>query len=130
MKALEELITYAYVGVVPNACAAISAYQVSEGVAAAFNDGHPSLALVGSIPVLLNLAIGYWKYAEYRAVRRSLARHGWQERIIRPKMYSWCQRHGAREASRQLGHQAEFDAFVEREGIRWYHFMPPGPPAE
>jgi hypothetical protein len=130
MKALEKLVTYTYVGVIPNTCAAIVAYQVSDGIKAAFNDGHPMIALAGTIPVLFNLAVGYWKYEEYRAVRRSLERHGWQERIVRPKMHSWCQRRCAREAALQSGYRTEFDAFAEREGYRWYHFTPDEPSAE
>lgn len=68
------------------------------------------------------LAVG--NYLIYRQVRQALARHGWDERIIEPKSYSWCQRNAARTAAIDNGYGDEINQYFREQGYKWYHIIP------
>ena len=76
------------------------------------------------IAAIVNYNIGFSKYNEYKKVKKYLIKHGWNEKVVKPKMYSWCQRHVVRQAAKQTGNLEKFDDFVKEEEHKWYHFLP------
>lgn len=77
---------------------------------------------VGAFGFQEALAVG--KYMEYRKIKQSLIKYGWDERIIEPKLHSWCQRNAARAAAIDTGYVEKIDALYEQRGYKWYHFLP------
>lgn len=63
------------------------------------------------------------RYNEYRVIKKSLTKHGWDRRIIEPKTHSWCQRNAARVAATDTGYKKEVDKYYKERGIKWYQFI-------
>ncbi len=124
MNLLEKITNYAYVGLFPNSIAALCAVRDAPRMLEEIAHGNYGQAIAVTVPVAMNVFVGYLKYQEYRDVKRGLASRGWDSRIVKPKMYSWCQRHAAKQAAQQTGYGAQFEAFAQKEGHRWYHFLP------
>lgn len=120
MKALNNIVNYLYVGAIPNI---ISAFSVGSTISNAMEGDRGGLVW-GLIAVGCNTAMGALKYEEYKKVRKALEEHGWDERLVKPKTYSLCQRHAARQAAKHTGYISEFDDFMEKEGHKWYHGLP------
>lgn len=124
MNGLEKIVKgiakYVYVGFPVYIPATISAFEAN------FYLNHAELheaksAIAG---VVFCLGLGAHKYAEYRKVKKALEKRGWDERIVRPKSYSFCQRHAIKQAVRDTGHVREYSAFCKKEGHRFYHVLP------
>ncbi len=117
---LEQAVNYFYVGVFPNSFATFLAYQ---GISNACN-GNLSQAKFQLFVAVCNYFVGFLKFCEYVKVKSALEELGWDDRIVKPKMYSHCQRHLSRQAAKQTGYLNEFDKFARREGHKWYHVLP------
>ena len=119
MPSVNRFLTHLYVGVPPytlgTACTAVAINR-------AMNSDY-ALATASAALAATSLWSGYKKSGDYRRIRAGLEANGWDERIVKPKMYTWCQRHTARTAARHAGYGDEFDAFAEREGHKWYHIL-------
>lgn len=120
MKALNKLVNYLYVGIIPNS---ISAVCVEPTIQIAM-DGDWKKFAIGMIAVTYSAAMGYLKFKEYNEIKNALEEYGWDERLVKPKGYSLCQRHAARQAAKHAGYVSEFDDFMEREGHKWYDVLP------
>lgn len=120
MKTLTDVVNYLWIGLIPNSLATYSLYNMVEGV----QNNNLVLTSANAVAVTLNAYIGYGKFEEYKEVKRLLEKHGWDERIVKPKSYSWCQRHAAKQAAEQTGYSHEFDELMQREGHKWYHVVP------
>ncbi len=120
VKLLDEIVNYAYVGIFPNSIAAFSTYNAIECAA----DGNWGGFAGNAFAAGLSYLIGFGKFQEYRKIKGILEERGWDERIVKPKMYSWCKRHSARQAAKQLGYLEKFDEFSKSEGHKWYHLLP------
>ena len=117
---VKDLTNYLYVGIFPNSVAAFSAYIAIDCAVNGYWEGF----LFNTFSAGLNSLIGLGKFSEYEKIKEGLEERGWDERLVKPKMYSWCQRHSSRLAAKQLGYLEEFNEFAEREGHKWYHFLP------
>lgn len=70
------------------------------------------------------LADGFSRWREYGRVRRLLARHGFQTRILRAVSSSRCQRDMALAAAGAVGRRHCARRFFHSLGYRWYHLLP------
>lgn len=113
-----ETINYVYTGLFPNILAINEVPRIVEE----FHSGR--VPWIGITIFGLNALVGLHKYGEYTGVKRLLETYGWDERIVKPKMYSWCQRHAAKQAARRTGYLEEYLEFEKREGHRIYHLLP------
>lgn len=86
--------------------------------------GFVFITVLSLISAGFNAATAANKNLEYRKVKESLMKRGWDERIIKPKSHSWCQRHAARRAAIETGYKNEIDSYYRREGYKWYHILP------
>lgn len=120
MNTLEDIIHYVSIGIFPNSAGIMSMTVACDAVVR----GHWASAMLNAGAAVANFLVGYSKFTEYQKVKDALQRYGWQERIVKPKMYSWCQRHAARQAAVELGYEEKFDTFAEKEGHKWYHLLP------
>ena len=120
MNPLEKVVNYYWTGVVPNSMVFLTA---PIGIDAAL-DGNISAAAPTLAAAAFSALVGVGKFVEYRKIRNALETHGWDERLVRPKMYSWCQRNAARQAAKHTGYTSEFDSFAESEGHKPYHVLP------
>ena len=64
---------------------------------------------------LLNMKIGFGKFSEYRKTKKLLEEFDWDERIVKPTSYSWCDRHATKQAVKQTGYLREYKDFLKRE---------------
>lgn len=117
MRYLKDAADYFWAGVILNACAVWCVYNTIK------KDTGPFI-LFGIFAIVLNLFLGLQKYTVYLRIKKLLIEYGWDEMIVKPKSYSWCDRHATMHACRQTGHLKEYQAFMEREGHKWYHFLP------
>jgi hypothetical protein len=115
MNQLEKIVNYLYVGIVPNSTAAVCAVIGIPIAVEKIGNGEYLYAAANLFPMAFNIGVGLLKYAEYCDIKSALERHGWDERIVRLKMHSWCQRHAARQASKQLGYGEQFDQFAGQQ---------------
>lgn len=81
-------------------------------------------AMVGLGGFLSGERLAMERMNEYKKVRNSLDRHGWDEKFIEPKSHSWCQRVMVRAASNDSGFGEETRKYLHDQGYRWYHFLP------
>src|ERR1700687_5731516 len=87
-KRMQAVLDFVNAGLVPNLMGTISA-----SVAAINND--PWIIGINSGAALYNYTAAFSKYREYRKIKASLEKHGWDERIVKPKSYTFCQRWAA-----------------------------------
>ncbi len=120
MKALDEIVNYYNVGLYPNLLGTYWTYQMIKDI----SEEKYICVIPNALMAGLSYAIGFQKYREYKQVKKSLIKHGWNEKIVKPKMYSWCQRYATRQAVKQTGNLKKFDEFAKKEGHKWYHFLP------
>lgn len=119
---LDDLATYVTAGIFPNAIGILGALSLP--MVADLSNGDALTMLAFSVPPALNLGLGYARYRDYRRLRGAFARHGWDERLARPFMDSWCHRQAVRTAAREQGYIGRFAAYERREGIHWYDVLP------
>lgn len=88
-------------------------------------------AAVYSTTSLLSFGIGVFaefdaksRFSEYKRVKSLLDRYGWNEKVIKPLLYSRCQRDAGRLAASQLGYGDEVKEFYKDKGYSWYHIIP------
>ncbi len=75
---------------------------------------------------ILAFADALSRQAEYRRVRRLLARRGFDRRIFDAMAASRCQRDAALCAAGDAGLRREADAHYHALGYRWHHLLPDG----
>ncbi len=117
MKWLKDAADYFWVGVIPNVCAIWCLYNTVKKETVPF-------ILFGIFVTVFNIFIGIQKYRVYIRIKKLLAEYGWNEMIVKPKSYSWCDRHATMHACRRVGYLKEYKAFMEQEGHKWYHLLP------
>lgn len=66
----------------------------------------------------------YSRYQNYKLIKDKLYVNGYDQRLIRPFMYSKCQRISISIAAKDLGFSNEVKGFFYRQGYRWYHILP------
>ena len=66
----------------------------------------------------------YGRYQNYKQIKDSLFELGFDTRLIKPFMYSKCQRDAVIIAGNDLGCGQEIRDFYFKEGYRWYHVLP------
>lgn len=114
---LQSVMDYINSGAVPNTLGTLMA-----SAAATYDSPWAIGAHLGA--ALLNYTIGFLKYLEHKKIRAALEKHGWDERIIKPKSYTFCQRHSALLAAKRTGYEKEVRELFKREGHKWWHFLP------
>ena len=64
------------------------------------------------------------RFQNYKRIKDQLFEYGFQPKIANNYISSKCQRHALKIAANELGLLPEVDQFLNRIGIRWYHFIP------
>ncbi|MFD1314692.1 hypothetical protein [Namhaeicola litoreus] len=64
------------------------------------------------------------RYQNYKQIKDTLYKRGFDTRLIRPFMYSKCQRDAVLVATKDLGYTEEAKAYFKKNGYRWYHILP------
>lgn len=84
----------------------------------------PTQAIVFIGMSLFNLWQGFSKYKEYKKLKKFLQKHWFDEKFMKPKSLSWCQRHLSKIASKQTWNLEKLQDFYKREWHYWYHIIP------
>lgn len=131
---LREVVNFVRVSPVQQLLAAVNFAIASRNgivVAERFSQGNYDTAERSVAITLLSLAfLGASEYSalsnfsEYKKIKKALARHRWDSRIVEPKSHSWCDRHAARVAAIDSGHKSEIDEYYAEKGYKWYHIFP------
>lgn len=66
----------------------------------------------------------YGRYQNYKQIKDAIFEMGYDSRLIRPFMYSKCQRDAVLVAAQDLNHHKEVKAFFYAQGYRKYHILP------
>ena len=64
------------------------------------------------------------RYENYKQVKDSLFKMGYDVRLIKPFMYSKCQRDAVLVAAKDLDCKQEVQNYYYKNGYRWYHILP------
>lgn len=117
---IKNIANYIRVGAFPNIMTIPHIVNATEDIC----EGRTMHALGNAMMVVFWASAGLGKYLVYTRIKEDLEKKGFDERIIKPKSYSWCDRHAINQAVKQTGYLEEYEAFLEREGHKWYHFIP------
>ena len=66
----------------------------------------------------------YGRYQNYKQIKDALFEMNFDTRLIKPFMYSKCQRDAVLIAGDDLGFGREIRDFYRDQGYRWYHILP------
>lgn len=96
-----------------------------------FNDGNTgSLILNGYASfyfftlIFFSLLDARSRYQNYKMAKDRLFKYGFDKRLLKPFMYSRCQRDALRAAARDLNYGREWEQLRLELGFRWYHILP------
>lgn len=64
------------------------------------------------------------RFQNYKQAKDKIYEHGFQARIIKPFVYSRCQREAVLMASKSLNKEKECLQLFRSMGFRWYHMLP------
>ncbi|MGB5394466.1 MAG: hypothetical protein WBN16_09475 [Lutimonas sp.] len=64
------------------------------------------------------------RYQNYKQIKDTIYKIGFDTRLIRPFMYSKCQRDAVLMAVKDLGFEQETKQYFKEQGYRWYHILP------
>ncbi|MGA9271425.1 MAG: hypothetical protein WBV45_12455 [Lutimonas sp.] len=66
----------------------------------------------------------YGRYQNYKQIKDAIFEMSFDTRLIRPFMYSKCQRDAVIIAGEDLGCGREIRTYFRAQGYRWYHVLP------
>jgi hypothetical protein len=64
------------------------------------------------------------RYQNYKMVKDKFFEYGFDARLLKPFVYSRCQRDAIRVAAGELDFGKEWKQFTCQLGFRWYHLLP------
>ncbi len=64
------------------------------------------------------------RYQNYKLAKDRLYKYGFDPRLLKPFMYSRCQRDAIARAAKDLTMQKEWNQLSSELGFRWYHLLP------
>ena len=112
-----RVIDYLNAGLAPNSTGAFTTLN-------AITADSTVLICTNTVLALLSFTLGAGKYMEYKKLRAALEKHGFQDRIMKPKSHTWCQRHASKLAAKRAGYLDELEDYYQREGHRDWHLLP------
>lgn len=64
------------------------------------------------------------RYQNYKMIKDKFSSYGFDERIVRPFVYSRCQRDAIKVAAKELKYTCDLEMYFSKMGFRWYHILP------
>ncbi len=64
------------------------------------------------------------RFCNYKMVKDKLYEYGFDARLLKPFMYSRCQRDAIAVAAREMNYTSEWEKLNYQLGFRWYHLLP------
>ena len=64
------------------------------------------------------------RYQNYKMAKDKLFEYGFDARLLRPFVYSRCQRDAIAVAARDMNYTGEWEKLNYQLGFRWYHVLP------
>lgn len=64
------------------------------------------------------------RYQNYKMAKDRLFKYGFDKRLLKPFVFSRCQRDAIRTAARDLNYGREWEQLRLELGFRWYHILP------
>lgn len=64
------------------------------------------------------------RYQNYKMVKDKFYEYGFDARLLRPFMYSRCQRDAIRVAAKEFKLEGVWKQLTHTSGFRWYHLLP------
>ena len=64
------------------------------------------------------------RYQNYKMVKDKIFEYGFDARLLKPFVYSRCQRDAIGVAAKELGFRKEWIRLINELGFRWYHILP------
>jgi len=64
------------------------------------------------------------RYQNYKMAKDKLYEYGFDSRLLRPFVYSRCQRDAIAVAAYELNFRKEWNQLNKKLGFRWYHILP------
>ncbi len=124
MLALEKIVKFFNVALVPATCATVSSLAALGFYVA---DKPTELVQFNLAFAGINVLASAKAIFEYCDVKSALAKRGFDPRIVGAKSWSWCQRRATGIATYELGMENEYKDFLRDAGYRWYHVLPRPP---
>ncbi len=86
--------------------------------------GYMLIALEGlTLPFIAEMdALG--RYQNYKQIKDRLFTFGYDDRLLKPFMYSKCQRDAVIIAASDLNYKSQAKSYFYNNGYRWYHVFP------
>lgn len=64
------------------------------------------------------------RFQNYKQIKDLLHKYGFEKRLLKPFMYSRCQRAAILVAANDIGFTKDVKTFMFNLGYRWYHILP------
>ncbi len=64
------------------------------------------------------------RFQNYKMVKDKFYQYGFDARLLKPFMYSRCQRDAIRVAAREFSFENDWRKLTYSSGFRWYHLLP------
>jgi len=64
------------------------------------------------------------RYQNYKMVKDKMYQYGFDQRLLRPFLYSRCQRDAISVAAVEMSFTKEWKKLIQDFGFRWYHILP------
>jgi len=64
------------------------------------------------------------RYQNYKMVKDKMYQYGFDQRLLRPFIYSRCQRDAISVAAKEMNYTREWKKLIRSFGFKWYHLLP------
>ena len=92
------------------------------GIWSILSNGYACLYFISLI--IFSLLDARSRYQNYKMAKDRLFKYGFDVRLLKPFVYSRCQRDAIAAALKDLELQEEWTALKHQMGFRWYHLLP------
>jgi len=82
------------------------------------------LILFGVSVVIISQLDAYGRFQNYKQLKDKFYEYGFNTRLVRPFMFSKCQRDAVLVAAEDFDNVKELKAYFHESGYRWYHIVP------
>ena len=82
------------------------------------------LLLFGSSVAVISQMDAYGRFQNYKQIKDKFYQYGFNTKLIRPFMFSKCQRDAILVAAKDFNRATDVKLFFKSRGYKWYHILP------
>ena len=64
------------------------------------------------------------RFQNYKMIKDKMYEYGFDQRLLRPFVYSRCQRDAITVAAKEMNYTSEWKKLIHDFGFKWYHILP------